>query len=156
MCVLQVPLSPGVSPADHHFVDVVVRKRGKATMAAGSAWQYDKFDTPRLVAVTRDALNSDVHQQLNQMAEHMLSSCEIPPPWSFEISAELDQCGMKGGSLTTWQYPLGTSSSDCSCRHNSHGPECVEVCFMFSIHLRRAAAQQRHILPVWATPDFGN
>ena len=96
----EVQLSPDVSLAEHHFVDVVVRKRGKATIAAGSAWQYDKFDTPRLIAVTRNASNSDVYDQLTKMAEHMLSSFNIPPPWSFEISAELDASGMRGGVLT--------------------------------------------------------
>ncbi|CAE7825909.1 UBP8 [Symbiodinium necroappetens] len=95
----EVQLSPDVSLAEHHFVDVVVRKRGKATIAAGSAWQYDKFDTPRLIAVTRNASNSDVYDQLTKMAEHMLSSFNIPPPWSFEISAELDASGMRGGEL---------------------------------------------------------
>ena len=104
MCLAEVQLSQDVSPADHHFVDVVVRKRGKATtMAAGSAWQYDKFDTPRLLAVTRNAQNSDVHHQLTKMAEHMLSACNVPPPWSFEISAELDPSGMRGGFLTAQQ-----------------------------------------------------
>ena len=108
-CSAEVQLSEDVSLADHHFVDVVVRKRGKATMAVGSAWQFDKFDTPRLLAVTRNALNSDVHQQLTKMAEHMLSSCDISPPWSFEISAELDQCGMRAG-VSTAQAPLQAGS----------------------------------------------
>lgn len=62
--VRQVPLCRDLKLSDHIFIPLVCRKQQRPTTSSGQSWQYDKIEPPRIIAVSKDATNREVYDQM--------------------------------------------------------------------------------------------